>query len=222
MNKGIRTAPGVGGTIVVLAAWCSQCKDETMPSDLGYCAWCGRKIVDFDLLKAKDAIASTNTNGGTPMSTAVGTARCKREGCDEPAEDMSGPYAKLCTGHKQEARESRAATPRPAVSRSSTGGGTSSLADLAKKILPAARKVDRARAQLVTLPSRDQAKVAFDEATRRASAVPSVENLDRVSETLKALQQGAPRRTRVENDVAHAERELGLALQALARAANAA
>ncbi len=38
------------------------------------------------------------------MTATATTVWCKRENCDEEAEDRVGPYAKLCPTHKQEAR----------------------------------------------------------------------------------------------------------------------
>lgn len=88
--------------------------------------------------------------------------------------------------------------------------------------MPLAKKLDKVRAQLAALPSTEGAKAQFDEATRRASAVPSPENLERVSEATRQLQTFAPKRTRLENEVSQAERGLGLALQSFTQAARAA
>jgi len=96
------------------------------------------------------------------------------------------------------------------------------LASQARKLVPLATKLDRARTHLAALPEQPTAKSAFDEASRRASQSPTPENLARVGETLKQLQTTAPKRTKLENDVSSAERALGLALQTFVREARAA
>jgi hypothetical protein len=45
MNKLVRTAKGLGGTIVILAAWCTTCAQESMPDNQGRCSWCDKPII---------------------------------------------------------------------------------------------------------------------------------------------------------------------------------
>jgi hypothetical protein len=143
---------------------------------------------------------------------------CKIDGCENQAADTRGIYAHLCSTHKAEARARRADSPAP---RSSPPGGAS-LADQARRLVPLATKLDRARARLAELPEQAAAKSAFDEASRRASQSPSGENLARVGECLKQLLTTAPKRTKLENDVSSAERALGLALQTFVQETRAA
>ena len=140
---------------------------------------------------------------------------CKIDGCENEAAQQFGKFGRLCETHRAEAGAGS-----PPTDRSSNSGGA--LADRARKLVPLAKKLDRARAQLEQLPEQSSAKAAFDEASRRASQSPTPENLARVGETLKQLLTTAPKRTKLENDVSSAERALGLALQTFAREARAA
>lgn len=88
------------------------------------------------------------------------------------------------------------------------------MSDRARALVPLARAVERARAKLETLPSVDAARAAFAEASRLAQVSPTGENLDRVAEATKLLQGFAPKRTRAEQDVAQAERDLEHGLRA--------
>lgn len=146
------------------------------------------------------------------------TMECKVEGCENQAADLRGIYAHLCLTHKAEARRQRAESPPP---RALPPAGAL-LADRARKLVPLATKLDRARAQLASLPEQTIAKAAVDEASRRAVQSPTADNLARVGETLKQLLTTAPKRTKLENDVVQAERALGLALQSFVTEARAA
>lgn len=221
LNQQVRTSPAAGGGVIVMGVWCPTCREEVGPLRDGTCSGCNRRVYDEDQLSARDAIAALQTPrpGGPMTATAVATRTCKIENCIAEAEDNAGPYALLCATHKQEARAARASSP-PAPRSSRTGGA--SLADQARKLVPLARNLDKARTQLAVLPDQTAAKAAFDEASRRASASPTADNLSRVGETLKQLQTTAPKRTKLENEVSSAERALGLALQSFVQAARAA
>ena len=54
VNQRIRVREGVGGTIVVIAAWCPTCRQESSANERGECLFCGRVIVDEDRLSSKE------------------------------------------------------------------------------------------------------------------------------------------------------------------------
>lgn len=54
VNQRIRVREGVEGTIVVIAAWCPTCREESSANDRGECLFCGRRIVDEDRLSSKE------------------------------------------------------------------------------------------------------------------------------------------------------------------------
>lgn len=54
VNERIRVREGVGGTIVVVGAWCRSCRQESSANERGECLFCGRRIVDEDRLSSKE------------------------------------------------------------------------------------------------------------------------------------------------------------------------
>lgn len=54
VNERIRVREGVDGTIVVVAAWCRTCRQESSANERGECLFCGRVIVDEDRLSSKE------------------------------------------------------------------------------------------------------------------------------------------------------------------------
>lgn len=146
---------------------------------------------------------------------------CKIEGCDRPANVRydRGPFARLCAQHIEERREQMG---RDARDRNGAYVGNGELvAKHARAVVPLAVKLDRLRGRLAQLPEHDSAKAAFDQASRRASVAPTPENLARVQATIRDLQKTQPKRTKIENDLAGAERALALAVQSLLRATRA-
>lgn len=138
---------------------------------------------------------------------------CKIDGCDELAEDTAGIYAKLCPTHKAEAKQSRV---RPLTARRGALVTRDGALPAVTALRKPAQRFDAAKAKLDALPSREKEKAAFDEAARRAQMVPSKENLDRLAAATKTLQQGAPRREKLEQQLVEAERDLRAAVTELA------
>lgn len=62
INQDVRVEPGADGGIVVMAAWCSVCKQESMPNFNGCCSWCGTKILDDETLPAREMLDQLRTS----------------------------------------------------------------------------------------------------------------------------------------------------------------
>ncbi len=57
VNKDVRVAAGVNGTVVIMGAWCSRCRRDSSPNDRGECMFCGTVIVDEDTLPVRALLA---------------------------------------------------------------------------------------------------------------------------------------------------------------------
>lgn len=56
MNAQVRASEGASGELVIVAAWCKQCRAEAIPDELGRCGWCGTRIVDEHDLRVADVL----------------------------------------------------------------------------------------------------------------------------------------------------------------------
>lgn len=53
-NKDVRAGRGIHGEVVILAAWCSVCAGESLPTDEGLCLHCGHPIVNEESLRLSE------------------------------------------------------------------------------------------------------------------------------------------------------------------------
>lgn len=86
VNDRVRVAAGEGGTIVVLGAWCGQCKEEVGPIN-ERCPWCRTVILDEDTLSASEMRAQITDGSATARVVAEDEARRKVR----PVEESQAP-----------------------------------------------------------------------------------------------------------------------------------
>lgn len=161
-------------------------------------------------IPASDALANRKE---TTMSATATEAVCKVDGCGKPSAADRGRFAKLCLEHRQEA-----------ATASGNGGGntvrrtepTDGLVAHARALIPAAKRLERARARLAQTASPEQARTEFREAMRRADATPTLDSLARLEKATKALRNGAPKRERAQREHDEALHDFNVSLAAIA------
>lgn len=209
MNTGVRVRRGGDGEIVVMAAWCPKCRQESMPVR-GRCSWCDTEIVDEESLPVRDLLEQLNNQEETPMTEA---RTCKFDGCDEAAVTSGPPFGAVCASHLAEAKREHGAR----THSSGNGNGGETYADRLRATIAAARRLDKAEKQLAKVGAPEDVKAELAEAMRRANAVPNEENLARLEAASKAVRRGAGGRAKAEQEHTAAKLALRSALTPIAR-----
>lgn len=197
---------GVAGPVEV-SRWCPACGEFALAHErTGLCMWC-----DGPTVAATEAPP-------IERKTVVEDVTCKIDGCNQLEEQHYGKYGRLCLNHRAEAVEANGGTApatRPVVA-------DGEFLKRVRALGGPARALDKAKRKLSAVSTNEELQAEFAEASRRATATATAENLERLANAVGALRRDAPKRQQAQSTYDDAERQFKLALGAIAKDLRAA